>query len=188
MYVFGPKTFRFISFVKFRLFDFDAIGKIRNNEYGKKRVPNFTKIQKLEYSAFLQGLTFYYVKACNWYNFHNLFHYFIRNYTKVCCYKIIHNCVLHLLVINNTDFYEVFFESILRIEQRKLIFKVNHHFLHILSACFYPKDDFKNLAKYLLNLKFKFWNFDWKFFDLKHLGIYDQIPLNFHVCLPPGLF
>ncbi len=64
MDVFGPKTFRFssfVSFAKFQIFYFEniryTIDNIRNI-YGTKRVTNFAKHKNLEYSAFRRALPY----------------------------------------------------------------------------------------------------------------------------------
>ncbi len=60
--VFWPIFVSFVSFVIclcFTKFDFDAIRKMRNTEYGTKCVSSFAKLQKLEYSVFCRALLFW---------------------------------------------------------------------------------------------------------------------------------
>jgi len=47
MDVFGPNTFHFISLVKFQIFDFDVIQKIRNTEKNVFQVLRKPKIRKI---------------------------------------------------------------------------------------------------------------------------------------------
>jgi len=69
--IFGLKKFIFDSFVSFVIcFVFRKIQFWHNmeyTEYGKKRVPNFAKIQKSEYSAFHRAL--FLIVILHWLNF-----------------------------------------------------------------------------------------------------------------------
>jgi len=54
----GPKTFHFINLVKFRIFNFDAIRKIQNTEYGKKTCFEFHERPKFGKFCLSQGLIY----------------------------------------------------------------------------------------------------------------------------------